>query len=398
MRVLVKCPADSDNRNDTSKPEFTEQALPFARKAISDPPFSTRQVSLTFPPDQLADDKFRYLAYAYKLEPGENTADTCEWNAQCASEVEEHHHERLWLLVKQLFQRQQEHPVPNVDGRVGPIAPLSATATGDRIPEATFDSAPPDASRLASDNTSQNDKDSSETAGGDSRSEESSLKPSKPQQAVTMADLRSSNNTKRRASSSGSSSGSDSPNFDDISRTPMPGKLQLGSLTPSIHDSHLSDTSAFRFGGPSSAKTPGNTSMKSPLFNALSRLPNTGVSEGDDDIVSVNGGATRPHRPAGPHARPSLYHVREDTAKSETASTVRVSPSIHPAFSRRPSDMISLPTAAAAMTVYQSPEEKRREEQRLKVLRDWRVFHVSILRKAYTTIVQQVSDHSSWLP
>lgn len=175
----------------------------------------------------------------------------------------------------------------------------------------------------------------------------------------------------------------------------MPGKLQLGSLTPSNQESYLSDASAFRSGGASNAKAGGNTLMKSPLFNALARLSNTGVSEGDDDIVSVNG-ATRPSRPAGPHARPSLYHVREDTAKSETASTVRVSPSIQPAYSRRPSDLNSLPTAA--ITVYQSPEEKRREEQRLKVLRDWRVFHVSILRQAYTTIVEQVSIPFLLLP
>jgi hypothetical protein len=39
------------------------------------------------------------------------------YSTNCASEVEEYEHQRLWLLVKQLFQRQQELPVPNVDGK-----------------------------------------------------------------------------------------------------------------------------------------------------------------------------------------------------------------------------------------------------------------------------------------
>lgn len=50
--------------------------------------------------------------------------------------------------------------------------------------------------------------------------------------------------------------------------------------------------------------------------------------------------------------------------------------------------MSALPMAA--MAVPQTAEERRREAQRLKVLQDWRVFHVNILRKAYTATLEQV--------
>ncbi|KAJ9113740.1 hypothetical protein QFC20_001765 [Naganishia adeliensis] len=49
--------------------------------------------------------------------------------------------------------------------------------------------------------------------------------------------------------------------------------------------------------------------------------------------------------------------------------------------------MSALPMAA--MAVPQTAEERRREAQRLKVLQDWRVFHVNILRKAYTATLEQ---------
>lgn len=367
----------------TSKPEFTDQALPFPGKAVSDPPFSTRQVAMTLPAPHLSDEVFRYLAYAYRTAPGEDTAKTCEWNATCASEVEAYHHQRLWLLVKQLFQRQQEHPVPNVDGRVGAIAPLSVNITGEPRLSA-FDSAPPTADILNRTPVEVEPSEEAKTSEESVDSTGSMQKPKVPQQAVTMADLRSSNH-KRRASSSSSSSGSDSPPLDDATRTPVPGKLQLGSMTPSIQDSHLSDANAFRFAAAVGAKT--NTPMKSPLATALAKLPHVASNDGDEDSQSVTM-APRPLRPAGPLARPSLYQGRDEINKSETASTIKISPSIHPAFSRRPSDMSALPLAA--MAVPQTAEERRREAQRLRVLGDWRVFHVNILRKAYTATLEQV--------
>lgn len=316
------------------------------------------------------------------MAPGEDISDTCEWNATCASEVEAHHHQRLWLLVKQLFQRQQEHPVPNVDGRVGTITPLKATTTGEPKLSA-FDSAPPTADILnrapVEVERLEAEKESPEVP--DDKEPTQQAKP--PQQAVTMADLRSSNNNKkRRGSSSSSSSGSDSP--DDATRTPVPGKLQLGSLTPSIQDSHFSEANAFRLGAITSGKAHANTPHKSPLAMALAKLP---VIDGEDDSQSV-AASSRPLRPAGPHARPSLYQGRDEVNKSETASTIKISPSIYPAFSRRPSDLTALPMAA--MSVPQTVEERRREAQHLKVLREWRVFHVNILRKAYTETLEQV--------
>lgn len=317
------------------------------------------------------------------MAPGEDTAETCEWNANCAAEVEAHQHQRLWLLVKQLFQRQQEHPVPNVDGRVGVIVPLSATVTGDRRPSA-FDSAPPTADILNRSSVEAEPVEDAATPKENTDSKGSTPKPKPPQQAVTMADLRSSNNNKRRASSSSSSSGSDSPPYDDATRTPMQGKLLVGSLTPSLQDSHNSEGNAFRFGSVTSAKPMANTIMRSPLATALAKLPRTGS---DDDIQSFNA-VSRPLRPAAPNARPSLYQTREEINRSDTASTIKVSPSIHPAFSRRPSDMTSLPLAA--MAVPQTAEERRREAQRLRVLQDWRVFHINILRKAYTATLEQV--------
>lgn len=317
------------------------------------------------------------------MAPGEDISDTCEWNATCASEVEAHDHQRLWLLVKQLFQRQQEHPVPNVDGRVGAITPLSATITGEpRLP--AFDSAPPTADILNRTplevERPEDAKDSSEVP--DNKEFTQKAKP--PQQAVTMADLRSSNKKKRRGSSSSSSSGSDSPPPDDATRTPMPGKMQLGALTPAIQDSHFSDATAFRLGAVANAKNGANTPQKSPLAMALAKLP---VNDGEDDTQS-NGSSTRPVRPQGPQGRPSPYQGRDEVNKSETASTIKKSPSIYPAYSRRPSDLTALPMAA--MAVPQTVEERRREAQHLKVLREWRVFHVNILRKAYTETLEQV--------
>jgi hypothetical protein len=316
--------------------------------------------------------------------PGEDTAETCEWNASCASEVEAYEHQRLWLLVKQLFQRQQELPVPNVDGRVGTIAPLSASTTGDHRPPA-IDSAPPVAdARNRSPVELERSEDASEVK-EDSFEQTAVPKAKKPQQAVTMADLRSSNNQKRRTSSSSSSSGSDSPTYDDTTRTPMPGKVQLGSLTPSLQDSHLSDSTAFRFGALANGKTTAGGSMRSPLALALAKLPNTG-SDGDEETQSQS--AVSRVRPSGPIARPSLHHTKEEFTKSETASTIKISPSINAAFSRRPSDMTTLPMAAMAVPL--TAEEKRKEERRLRVFQSWRVFHINILRKAYTTTLEQV--------
>lgn len=318
------------------------------------------------------------------MAPGGDIAETCEWNANCASEVEEYEHQRLWLLVKQLFQRQQELPVPNVDGRVGAIAPLSASTTGDQRP--AIDSAPPVIDARNRSPVELERSEEAEEVKDDSKEEKAAPKTKKPQQAVTMADLRSSNNQKRRTSSSSSSSGSDSPSYDDTTRTPMPGKVQLGSLTPSIQDSHSSDSTAFRFGAISSGKNNASGPMRSPLALALAKLPNVSGSDGDEDAQSQY--ASRSTRPPGPMARPSLYQTKEELNKSETASTIRISPSLNPAFSRRPSDMTSLPMAA--MTVPQTAEEKRKEARRLRVFQSWRVFHVDILRKAYTAILEQV--------
>jgi hypothetical protein len=337
-----------------SKPEFTDQALPFPRKAVSDPDFSTRQTAITLPSSPLSDEIFQYLAHAYRMGPGEDTAETCEWNASCASEVEAYEHQRLWLLVKQLFQRQQELPVPNADARNRSPVELERPEEANEIKD-------------------------------DSSQQKAATKAKKPQQAVTMADLRSSNNQKRRTSSSSSSSGSDSPTYDDTTRTPMPGKVQLGSLTPSLQDSHLSDSTAFRFGALANGKNTAGGSMRSPLALALAKLPNTG-SDGDEETQSQS--AVSRVRPSGPIARPSLYHAKEEFTKSETASTIKISPSINAAFSRRPSDMTTLPMAAMAVPL--TAEEKRKEERRLRVFQSWRVFHINILRKAYTTTLEQV--------
>lgn len=383
------CPyvSHSSRESTCSKPEFTDQALPFPRKAISDPDFATRQTAITLPSSPLSDEIFQYLAHAYRMGPGEDTAETCEWNARCASEVEAYEHQRLWLLVKQLFQRQQELPVPNVDGRVGTIAPLSASTTGDHRP--AIDSAPPVADARNRSPVELERPEEAIEVKDDASEQNAADKAKKPQQAVTMADLRSSNNQKRRTSSSSSSSGSDSPTYDDTTRTPMPGKIQLGSLTPSLQDSHSSDSTAFRFGALASGKNTTGGSVRSPLALALAKLPHTG-SDGDEDSQSQSA-VSRAVRPSGPVTRPSLYHTKEEFNKSETASTIKISPSINAAFSRRPSDMTTLPMAA--ITVPLTAEEKRKEERRLRVFQSWRVFHVNILRKAYTTTLEQVCSY-----